>query len=472
MCPVASASSRPAAAALRLAAAAAAPSLSDHMPMRARGGRLYADLAAREAAADAANGILRNSTPNFFDQLIWHNDSSRGTFKQRYFVDYSYFKPGGPVFLNIGGEGPAGGSPGGGAATLGQQLGALLITIEHRYYGDSFPAPLSDRATLRTLNIDTVMLDLAAFVRFMKAQLGASAGKWLSIGGSYSGALSAWLRVKHPELIDAAWSSSGVVNAVYNYTSFDHQVVTDVSDECGAALRGVTAAFEAAWDDAAKRAAMMTQFGTASYFTKGDMAWMLADSAAMGAQYGAKAALCAAITPVTDPLAQFAAWTSSHYGPSFGSNCYYSTKCLSDPTMSAQWIPADYQWVAQCCTELAYWQVHDAETYRSSAITLEYYNAQCQAAFGFDPSTTNAAFNARYGGATPNGTQIIALNGSDDPWQRAAVQASLSPSYVEFLATCDGCGHCGDLGSPRPGENPAIAVQHAAITAYVTAWLA
>lgn len=316
------------------------------------------------------------------------------------------------------------------------------------------------------------MLDLAAFVRFMNAQLGGAPHKWLSIGGSYSGALSAWFRIKHPELISAAYSSSGVVNAVYNYTAFDHQVVQDVSAGCGAALRAVTAAFEAAWDDPAKKPAMLAQFGTADYFTKGDMAWMLADSAAMGAQYGAKEALCAALTPLTDPLAQFAKWTTDHYGPGFGSNCYYSTKCLSDASMSAQWIPADYQWVAQCCTELAYWQVHDDLTYRSSAITLDYYNGQCRSAFGFDPSAANAAFNARYGGAAPNGTNVIALNGSDDPWQRAAVQASLSPSYVEILATCDGCGHCGDMGAPHAGENPAIAVQHAAIEAYVTAWLA
>ena len=157
---------------------------------------------------------------------------------------------------------------------------------------------------------------------------------------------------------------------------------------------------------------MLALFGTADFFTQGDMAWMLADSAAMGAQYGSKAALCAALVPATDPLKQFAAWTLEHYGPNFGSNCYYSTKCLSDPSMSAQWIPADYQWVAQCCRELAYWQVHDAETYRSRAITLDYFNGQCQAAFGFDPSSSNAAFNAKYGGASPNGTNVIALNGA------------------------------------------------------------
>jgi hypothetical protein len=86
---------------------------SDLLPLRARGGELYASLVAEEKAHDQLHGILRNNTPNFFDQLIWHNDSSRGTFKQRYFIDYSFWNGSGPIFLNIGGEGPAGSSPGG-----------------------------------------------------------------------------------------------------------------------------------------------------------------------------------------------------------------------------------------------------------------------------------------------------------------------------------------------------------------------
>ena len=141
------------------------------------------------------------------------------------------------------------------------------------------------------------------------------------------------------------------------------------------------------------------------------MAWMLADSAAMGVQYGSKAALCAALVPVSDPLPQFAAWTKEHYGPSFGSSCYYSTACLSDVSMMDQWIAADWQWVSQCCRELAYWQVAYDGSQRSAAMTLDYFNAQCRSAFGFDPIKTNPAFNARFGRAAPTSNHTIALNG-------------------------------------------------------------
>lgn len=41
--------------------------------------------------------------------------------------------------------------------------------------------------------------------------------KWVTFGGSYSGAMSAWMRLKHPELIDIAMATSGPVQAEYDY---------------------------------------------------------------------------------------------------------------------------------------------------------------------------------------------------------------------------------------------------------------
>lgn len=61
--------------------------------------------------------------------------------QQRYFVNETFYKPGGPVFLMIGGEGAA--NPAwmqyGTWLTYAEKLGAICLMLEHRFYGKSHP---------------------------------------------------------------------------------------------------------------------------------------------------------------------------------------------------------------------------------------------------------------------------------------------------------------------------------------------
>lgn len=58
-------------------------------------------------------------------------------------MNEAFYKPGGPVFLMIGGEGPA--SPAwmefGAWLTYAEKLGAFCLMLEHRFYGKSHPTP-------------------------------------------------------------------------------------------------------------------------------------------------------------------------------------------------------------------------------------------------------------------------------------------------------------------------------------------
>lgn len=49
------------------------------------------------------------NTTYYFDQLIDHNDSSKGTFKQRYWTTAEHYEPGGPIVIGTPGEGNADG---------------------------------------------------------------------------------------------------------------------------------------------------------------------------------------------------------------------------------------------------------------------------------------------------------------------------------------------------------------------------
>ena len=204
---------------------------------------------------------------------------------------------------------------------------------------------------LLSLTVENALADLAAFMRAQEAALGGGKRTWLMVGGSYPGALSSWFRLKYPDLATASWSSSGVILAVEKFTRFDEIVAEVVGPNCADALRQVTAAWETEWDmGGGRKADLLSLFNTPDTFTKADMAWMLADAAAMGAQYGGKKTMCDHIVPVRgNPgalLAQFATWIMERYGDSFGSGCYYSTACLSDPAQLDQWYDAK-PWVWQ-----------------------------------------------------------------------------------------------------------------------------
>lgn len=141
--------------------------------------------------------------------------------------------------------------------------------------------------------------------------------------------------------------------------------------------------------------------------------------------------------------------------------------------MASQWPAAGYAWVYQCCHEMSWWQAATGPmSLRPSLLTTAYWTAQCESAFGAAVTPAEVAqFNNKYGGAAPNATHVVALNGSDDPWQGACVNATLSDTYIEATATCDGCSHCRDLSTPSDSAPPAIVAQQALIRAYVTAWV-
>lgn len=55
---------------------------------------------------------------------------------RRFYVNATYFNASAPLaFIEIGGEGPCTSYPTGFIASLAQQHGALLVSLEHRFYG-------------------------------------------------------------------------------------------------------------------------------------------------------------------------------------------------------------------------------------------------------------------------------------------------------------------------------------------------
>lgn len=64
--------------------------------------------------------------------------------------------------------------------------------------------------------------------------------KWIIVGGSYPGAMSAWFKSKYPNHVVASWSSSGVIHAIDDFQMFDTVVARSVDNSsllCGQRIR-------------------------------------------------------------------------------------------------------------------------------------------------------------------------------------------------------------------------------------------
>lgn len=149
-----------------------------------------------------------------YSQDVDHFGAASGQkFNQRYWVESSYANASSPttapVILHICGEGDAtqGYFLNDNAIAWAKSLGAHIVYLEHRYYGQSLPFSDLSSAHMKYLTLDNVMEDLAGFQKWLSASKGWT-GKWLSVGGSYSGTLSALYRQRHPELVVGALASS------------------------------------------------------------------------------------------------------------------------------------------------------------------------------------------------------------------------------------------------------------------------
>lgn len=164
----------------------------------------------------------------YFSQILDHFDpSNTAEWQQRITVYNTPFNPtNGTVFIYIGGEGPeAGMSNGTGfVVQLANKFSGMIIAVEHRFYGSSQPfgqnADSYSTANLAYLTVDQSLADLAYFIQTIKADnfLGVSeTNPFITIGGSYPGAMSAWFRYKFPHLTAGSLASSAVVNAILDF---------------------------------------------------------------------------------------------------------------------------------------------------------------------------------------------------------------------------------------------------------------
>jgi len=415
----------------------------------------------------------------FVEQRVDHFDvTNRRTFSQRYFViDDFWASPKGPVLFILCGEYTCPGIipsrlfP----LQLAYENQALVVIAEHRYYGGSYPTGSSSE-DLSLLNARQALNDFAFFQEwFQRTQISekyniTTRNKWIAVGGSYAGALSAWYRIKYPHLVVGSLSSSGVVNAILNFTKFDQQVAASTGVTCTAALQLITKAIEKRLPD------VKSDFKADVEMDDGDFMFLMADSAAEGVQYGHRKILCDSVVPTytrylqgqateEDLVAVFANYTINFFYSVMGNDpSGYDRRNFFHASDTRSWW-----W--QTCTELAYWQIFPPDnSIRSKMVSFEWYQSVCVEVFNITTLPDTEATNNYFGGENVSGgSNIFFTNGVEDPWRWAGVQLTFSPSLPSIVIDCDQCGHCVELYTPTEMDDEILKNTRKRIGQFVTA---
>ncbi len=240
------------------------------------------------------------------NQLDHFNDEDERTYKQRYWSNdkfYSGRAAQGPVFLYICGEWTC--TPPDEQMypmMVGAEHGALLYSLEHRFYGESQPFDDWETKNFEYLNVEQALADIAYFIDSQNEYLKYKAD-WIVVGGSYPGALSAWFKSKYPDHAVGAWSSSGVINAIKDFKSFDLDIfmrVDNSSPRCSMVIEKAVQIAERNMLTAEGTQKMADLFEITIPITKGDFFFYYADIFTISVQYGSRVSMCEKLEATTN----------------------------------------------------------------------------------------------------------------------------------------------------------------------------
>jgi serine protease 16 len=419
-------------------------------------------------------GFVGDQYEKFFDQRLDHfNRALDTTFKQRYFINDTFWKgadSGAPVFLCVGGEGPPldrsvliSSVHCNDMVELAPKHGALLLALEHRYYGPSNPYEDFSSEHLQYLNSEQALGDIATFVDLINEQykLTPSNNRWVTWGGSYPGMMAGLARYRYPHLIYASVSSSSPLEAVVDMVGYNNVVsesmaapIVGGSDQC---LNIIVDGHKMVGEQLATpegRRSLEKLFNVCipgtlenernrEEFAGNGVVYLPVQSndPACTTNLCNISSICSYLinTAQGNNMEKLAA-LSKEQSPICGLPSYDAMiKFWSSPENP------DRSWLYQTCTEWGFYQTCQIGSncpYTQGLHTLSSDYDICQTAFGITSDTVDAQIqNALdiYGGDDLQGSRILFVNGQIDPWHANSVLSS--PNAEEPVYMVNGASH-------------------------------
>ncbi|XP_072247877.1 thymus-specific serine protease [Leuresthes tenuis] len=434
------------------------------------------------------------------------NRQKVNTFPQKFFVNEAYWqRPDGPVFLFIGGEGPIFKFDvlAGHHVDMAKEHGALLLAVEHRFYGDSINPDGLKTENLADLSSQQALADLAVFHQYICESFSLSRrNTWISFGGSYSGALSAWFRGKFPSLVYGAVASSAPVKAKLDFSAYNNVVGLSLkneavggSEKCLAKVREAFTAVEAALMGG--NSSQVARDFSCCQIPKDlddqiELVQNLADIVMGTVQYNEEGVfmsikdLCGVMTNTSEKYVQHMeaydrlVKLSQIYHSTTEEHCLdisheKTLKDLMDTSLHTG-RRVERQWTYQTCTEFGFYQTCEDTTCPFSGMsTLQAQTELCAMVFGISQHSLAAriAFtNSYYGGDDPNTHRVLYINGGIDPWKELSMIQGRSGEGDEAQTVfIKDTAHCADMSSGRVGERRSLWKARQEIEKHVACWL-
>lgn len=452
-------------------------------------GALYDGLAMRALNHHNIPAVSADAPEQWFTQALDHFDPRNSAkWQQRYFTNDTFYRPGGPVFLMLGGEGPASPIDVGGHFILNeyaQRFNALVLSIEHRFYGKSVPTRDLSNANLRFLNSEQALADFAMFRQYISEKLALpKTTKWVAFGGSYSGALSAWFRLKYPHLVDGSLATSAPVKAQLDFSEYNEVVQRSleffVGESCANRVREGTQAATNLLSSADGKKQLQKLFNLCTPIeTDDDIALFFENMEGTVAQivqynndnnnynHGMNInKMCDIFLKGDDALAAYAEFNTV-YNKLFGVDCTqtkyteYVNQLKDVRTFPENDNAAGRSWTYQTCIEFGFYQTGSAANQPfSKTVTLDWYLKQCRDIFNIDPFNKAEPLpniewtNTFYGSTGLADPKVILPNGSIDPWHILGVLPETAVAHPGQLAVLiNGTAHCADL-YPSSADDP------------------
>ncbi|CAK4085091.1 unnamed protein product [Aphanomyces euteiches] len=426
------------------------------------------------------SGIEAAATQQWFaSQLVDHTDANnKAVWKQQYFVnDQFYGGPGSPVFLFISGEDAINSVFIQGAnyfiGELAQENKAMLVALEHRYYGSSQPVPDWSNANLKYLTSEQALADIATFQDyFIKQYQLSTSSPWVAFGGSYSGSLAAWLKLKYPTRFVGSVASSGPIQAQSDFSAYSDVVSNDIKiiggSTCAQTLQdGLKEFHRLVASTNSNDAAMLKQLFNPCYTMNSDddravLEFSLFLEIIGEAQYNPDnfKSFCTTYLSTSTPtivpflqidrklvLLQLVLWLCERLYRNYNHHGWMGSS--GSATASGVFSPLKYA---------------------TNSVLL---NKLCQSAYGIANVDANvAATNQRYGGLKINVENVVFPSSSYDPWSALALSNSTgvanSKSQVVYI---DGGSHCRDMYASRSTDTASVQWAHTQIRAAVKRFL-